>query len=216
MSDDDAVTHACDLLDSAAIHVGRRRRARTSTAAFAAEKSAGAGSRDSCRKTCSNAFVVLCGSCCWQRPTSRSTSAGSVTSVSVSAPLGVSDTSTSLLPTRSKFGKLPRRERHAAEHAHDVGRQRPRRLRFLPPRRNSHANSRNAPITTASAVPIVYIDSSGTPNHCSDVGRRWPASVVGERGIWRSPRRRRGAVSLAPACGSLRRAASTELRTSPA
>ena len=114
----------------------------------------GAGSRDNCRKTCSNALVVLCGSACWHRPTSRSTSAGSVTSVSVSGPAGDERHEHELVADAQQLGELPRGERHAAKHAHHVGRQ---RAGDASPRRAAAATQTpgTAPITIASALTIV-------------------------------------------------------------
>ena len=54
-----------------------------------------------CWKTWRKAVVALLGWACWQMPAMRSTSSGSVTSVKVSVPPGVIETSSSLLPQRS-------------------------------------------------------------------------------------------------------------------
>ena len=55
-----------------------------------------------CRNTWRKAAAVLPGRTCRHKPASRSTSAGSVISVRVSAPVGVTQTSSSLLPQRSR------------------------------------------------------------------------------------------------------------------
>ena len=39
---------------------------------------------------------------------------------------------------------------------------------FRAPRRTTQAQSKNSPTTTANAVPVVYIESSGRPNDGSD------------------------------------------------
>ena len=137
-------------------YVFRSRHGRRSApiTSLAAEKSGRRRFARHWRNTCSNALVVLCGSDCWHRPTSRSTSAGSVTSVSVSAPVGVIDTSTSLLPTRSNWATLPCSERHAAEHAHHVARKCSRRFSRVP-RRNSQAQIRNIRSRSPSAATVV-------------------------------------------------------------
>ena len=91
---------------------------------------------------------------CWQRPTRRSISAGSVISVSGSAPAVRHRNQHQLVADADQLGKLPGRERHAAEHADDLLGQ---HASSTSCRRGAPARhtSRNSPSTTASAVPVV-------------------------------------------------------------
>ena len=68
-----------------------------------------------CWKTWRKAVVELLGLPCWQMPAMRSTSKGSVTSVSVSVPWGVIETKQQLAAAAQELDLLPRPQRRAAE-----------------------------------------------------------------------------------------------------
>ena len=65
---------------------------------------------------------------------------------------------------------------------------------FLAPRRTNAANNRNSPSTTASAAPVLYNDSKGTPNEGSNLGSASARGVLC----------RAGQTSLARRCEAAR------------